>query len=113
MEELSVISITYEVHKKLIELNITVDRKYHFSLSEPCISACRSVLNNLILAKHAPKALKNTYLIKAGADAETTALLLRTILELNLSNETNVLKIQARLSDARRQIGGWHKSLPS
>ncbi len=110
MEELSVISVTYEVYKKLIELNTLIDKKYRHTLGEPVVTSCADTLKQLILAKHAPKSLKTTYLIQADTMAELTTLKLRAILELKLANETNVLKIQARLSEARRMIGGWRKS---
>lgn len=103
----------YEVYKKLINLNKTIDKNYRYALSEPCVKSCADVLEQLILAKHAPKPLKSTYLIKADANAELTALQLRAILELKLANDTNLLKIQAKLAEARRQIGGWRKSLPA
>lgn len=112
MEELSVISTCYEVYKKLIVLNISIDKKYRHTLGEAAVTSCADALKQLILAKHAPKPLKSTYLIQADAYAELTALKLRAILELKLANETNVLKIQARLSETRRMIGGWRKSVP-
>lgn len=110
-EELSVISVCYEVYKKLINLGTVVDKKYRYTLAEPAVQSCKETLNHLILAKHAPKAIKATYLIQADAQAELTALQIRAILELKLANETNLLKIQARLTEARRQIGGWRKSV--
>lgn len=55
--------------------------------------------------------MKSAYLINANAEAELLALKLRAILELKLANETNVLKLQAKLTDARRQVGGWRQSL--
>jgi len=55
--------------------------------------------------------MKASYLLKANALAEMTSLHLRAVLELNLANETNVLKVQARLSEARRMMGGWLKSV--
>lgn len=64
-----------------------------------------------MLAKHAPKAMKATYLINADAKSVLLALKLRALLELKLVNETNVLKIQAKLTEARRQVGGWRKSV--
>lgn len=112
MDELSVISVTYEIYKKLIVLTNTIDKKYRYTLGEPAVAECSTVLEQLVLAKHAPKPLKKTYLINADAAAELTALKLRVILELKLTNETNILKIQARLTEARRQIGGWRKSTP-
>jgi hypothetical protein len=111
MEELSVISVTYEVYKKLITLNTTLDKKYRHTLSEQAVVSCTETLKQLILAKHAPKSVKLTYLAQADASAELTALQVRVILELHLANDTNILKVQARLTEARRMIGGWRKSI--
>ena len=111
MEELSVITLTYEIYKKLATLTTTVDKKYRYALAEPTVASCATILEQLIFAKHAPKAMKATYLISADAAAELTALKLRALLELKLVNETNILKIQAKLTEARRQIGGWRKSV--
>jgi hypothetical protein len=111
MDELSVIALLYEVYKKLIMLSTTIDKKYRHTLSEPVVASCSRTLEQLILAKHAPKPLKGAYLINADAEAEMTALKLRAILELKLANETNILKLQAKLTDVRRQIGGWRKSV--
>lgn len=113
MEELPVIAITYEVYKKLIELNQTVDKAYRISASEPAIKTCTELQTQLLIAKHAPKAVKEQFLIKANAQAELLALQLRAILELKLANETNCLKLQAKLAEARRMLGGWLKSVRS
>jgi len=112
MEELSVISLTYEVHKKLIDLNTVVDKKYRHSLSEPTVATCQEVMRQLILAKHAPKSSKSSYLIKAGSYAEVLSQQLRIALEMKLANDTNLLKLQAKISEIRKQIGGWRKSVP-
>ena len=111
MEELPVIAITYEVYKKLVELNQTVDKAYRISVSEPALHTCIKVLDELLIAKHAPKAVKEQFLIRANAKAELLTLQIRTILELKLANETNCLKLQAKLSEARRMLGGWLKSV--
>ena len=111
MEELPVITIAFEIYKKLLELNAKLDRKYRYSLGEETIKSWTDTMEQLILAKHAPKPMKASYLLKANALAEMSSLHLRAILELKLANETNVLKIQARLSEARRMIGGWLKSV--
>jgi len=111
MEELPVIALTYEVYKKLLVLTATLDRQYRYSLGEQTVASCRDILRELILAKHAPKPLKINHLNAATASAELTAIQLRAILELNLANETNCLKIQAKLRETRRMLGGWRKSL--
>jgi hypothetical protein len=113
MEELSVITTIYEIYKKLIQLTTVIDKKFRYSIGEPAVAGCNNLLEQLILAKHAPKTLKASYLIKADATAELLALKLRTILELKLANETNILKIQAKLTEGRRQISGWRKSVSS
>jgi hypothetical protein len=113
MEELSVISTTYEVYKKLVHLNTVVDKKYRHTMSEPAVFSCLRTLELLIKAKHAPKVIKPSHLIEAAAQSELVALQLRAMLELNLENETNLLKLQARLNEARKQITGWRKSLPA
>jgi hypothetical protein len=113
MEELPVIATTYEIHKKLIELNQKLDKSYRISTGEPAIQICRQLLRELLIAKHAPKSIKEQFLIKAQAEAESLSLQVRIILELKLANETNCLKIQAKLTEARRMLGGWLKSVSS
>jgi hypothetical protein len=110
-EEISVISSTYEIYKKLIELSTLIDKKYRFSICETSVQTCTDLLEQLILAKHAPKTHKAAYLISADAKAELLALQVRVVLEMKLVNETNVLKLQAKLTEARRQIGGWRRSV--
>ena len=112
MEELPVITIAFEIYKKLLELNTKLDKKYRYSLGEQTVKCWSNTSEQLLLAKHAPKPMKASYLLRANALAEMTSLHLRAILELKLANETNVLKIQARLSETRRMIGGWLKSAP-
>lgn len=102
----------FEVYKKLLILATSIDKKYRHGLSNPAVESCIATIKQLILAKHAPRPMKGGYLINADAEAEILALKLRAMLELKLANETNVLKLQAKLTDARRQIGGWRKSLP-
>lgn len=111
MEELSVITVSFGIYKKLLELNTKLDKKYRYSLGEQAINCWSKTLEQLLLAKHAPKPMKASYLLKANANAEMTSLHLRAMLELNLANETNVLKTQARLREARRMMGGWLKSV--
>lgn len=65
------------------------------------------------MAKNAPKPLKSSYLIKAGAQQETAIFKLRLILELKLANETKIFQTQAKLAEIGRMLGGWLKSLSS
>jgi len=108
---LPIISLTYELYKKLLSAVSVLDRKYRYSLGENTISAVNSLLRHLILAKHVEKPAKLPFIVRAEADAEQLAFEVRAILELRLHNETECFKLQAKLREIRRQLGGWHKSL--
>jgi hypothetical protein len=68
-------------------------------------------MEELIMAKNAPKSLKSGYLIKALSKQEIAALKLRLYLELNLANETKIFQAQANLVEIGRMTGGWLNSL--
>lgn len=68
-------------------------------------------MEQLIMAKNAPKTLKAGYLIKALAQQEIAILKLRLYLELKLANETKIFQGQANLQEIGRMAGGWLKSL--
>jgi hypothetical protein len=70
-------------------------------------------LDNLIMAKNAPKPLKAGYLIKASSQLEIATLKLRLILELALANETKIFQTQAKMAEIGRMLGGWLKSVQS
>jgi hypothetical protein len=68
-------------------------------------------LQELILAKNAPRPMKAPYLINAQSHLEITGIKLRLCLEVAAQNPTNIFQIQAILNDVGRQLGGWKKSL--
>lgn len=68
-------------------------------------------MQELIMTKHAPKALKASYLLKANSHLEIARFKLRLMLELKLTNETVLFQTQSQLAEAGRMLGGWLKSL--
>jgi hypothetical protein len=70
-------------------------------------------MEDLIMAKNAPKPLKSGYLIKAGSKLEVSTLKLRLLLELAIANETKIFQTQAKLAEIGRMLGGWLKSMQS
>lgn len=70
-----------------------------------------TLLQELIMAKNAPKPLKSSYLIKAGSHQEISVLKLRLLLEMNIANETKIFQTQSKLAEIGRMLGGWLKSL--
>lgn len=69
------------------------------------------LLENLIMAKNAPKPHKAGYLIRASAQQEVAMLKLRLYLELKIANETKIFQTQSELQEIGRMIGGWLRSL--
>jgi uncharacterized protein YehS (DUF1456 family) len=111
MEELPVINRTYEVYKGLTPILTVLPKQERYSIGQSSENSVLALLESLIMAKHAPKAQKATYLIRASAQHEIAVLKLRLILELKLANETNILKLQAKLTEVGRMLGGWRKSI--
>ena len=64
----------------------------------------------LKMAKHAPKSLKASYLIKAVALLEVLRLKVRLLLEFKICNETKVFQIQSKIAEIGRMLGGWLKA---
>jgi hypothetical protein len=110
---LPIINKSYEVYKEIVELNHTLSKRWRYSLGLSLENSILDLLENLIMAKNAPKPLKAGYLIKAGAKLETATLKLRLLLELKLANETKIFQIQAQMEEIGRMLGGWKKSAQS
>ncbi len=69
------------------------------------------LLEILIMAKNAPRAMKAAYLIKATAANEILNFYLRIFLEQKLANETTLHQLIAKNTEMARMIGGWLKSV--
>lgn len=71
-----------------------------------------SLLDSLIMAKHAPKTLKILYLLKSMSHLEISRLKLRLVLEFKaVKNETNIFKLQLSNEEIGKMLGGWIRSL--
>ena len=90
-----------------------LEKRWRYSLGQSLEKSVLDCLENLIMAKNAPKPIKPGYLIKAGAQLETITLKLRLFLEFNIANETKIFQIQAKIREIGRMLGGWIKSLPN
>lgn len=113
MEELPIINRTYEVYKSIININDHIEKRWRYSLGMSLENSVLSLLQDLIMAKNAPKPLKSAYLIKAQSHLEISILKLRLFLELKIANETKIFQTQSKLAEIGRMLGGWIKSLNS
>jgi len=82
-----------------------------YSLGSSTEHTTLELLEQLLMAKHAPKPHKAGFLIRAQAQLETLRLKLRLYLELKLANETRLMQLQAQLQEIGRMLGGWLKSV--
>ncbi|MBD3330008.1 hypothetical protein GF354_00590 [Candidatus Peregrinibacteria bacterium] len=108
---LPVISKTYEIYKFIIESNTNIPRKFRYSLGASMENSILELLDNLILAKNAPKPSKKGYLIKCQSLQEIIKLKNRLLLELKLINHTKIFQTNSKLNEIGKMIGGWYKSI--
>jgi len=113
METLSVICLTYDLYKFIIENNNHLEKKWRYSLGNGLVDSVSDLLKEEILAKHAPKTLKSVYLLKAFSHLEITTLKLRILLEFKLIQETKIFQAQEKIAEIGRELGGWYKSSPT
>lgn len=88
-------------------------KRWRLSLGKSIEDSILSLLEQLIMAKNAPKTLKAPYLLKASGTLEVLTLKMRLLLELKLVNETQVFQLQAQAQEIGRMLGGWLKSTQS
>lgn len=100
----------YNMYKSLVEINHHLERRWKFSLGVSLENTALSLLEQLIMAKHAPKQLKATYLIRAVALLEVLRLKVRLLLEFKICNETKIFQMQNQLAEIGRMLGGWLKA---
>lgn len=111
MEELSIINRAYEVYKSIVDISNHLEKRWRYSLGVSLENSVLSLLQELIMAKNAPKPLKSPYLIRAGSHLEIATLKLRLFLELKIANETKIFQTQSKLAEIGRMLGGWLKSV--
>lgn len=108
--ELSIINKIYEVYRLIIDVNDSLTKRWRYSLGKELESSIMDFLEQLIMAKNAPKPLKGSYLIKAAAYLEISRLKLRLYLDLDLVKSTRVFQVQAKMDEVGRMLGGWRKA---
>lgn len=110
--EIPLITTTYEAYKLLVEINQHLEKRWRYVLGCACEQTMLALMEQLIMAKYAPKNLKPGYLLKATASLEIIRLKLRLLLEFKaVENETNIFKLQALLEETGKMLGGWLRSL--
>lgn len=113
MESLPIINRCYESYKNVVDINQKLNKRLKYSLGTSIENSLLELLENLIMAKNAPKPMKGSYLIKSSALLEVATMKIRLLLEFKLVNETRIFQQQAKLAEIGRMLGGWLRSTHS
>jgi len=111
MDTLPIINKAYEVYKMIVDINSHLEKRWRYSLGQSLENSILTLLQELVMAKNAPKPLKSSYLIRASSHLEIAILKLRLFLELKIANETKIFQTQSNLAEIGRMLGGWLRSL--
>ena len=110
MDSLPIINRTYEVYKAVVYINHDLPKRWRFSLGIGTEDTIVELVQNLVMAKNAPKSMKAGYLIKASASFEVLKMKLRLYVEFDLVNKTRVFQLQDKIEEIGKMLGGWLKS---
>jgi hypothetical protein len=103
--------VGYKTYKSIVGITHTLSKRWKYGLGLSIETTLLDCMEQLMLAKNAPKALEASYLIVASAKFEILKLKLRLLLDLKLINATRVFQVQAMVQEMGRMLGGWLKSV--
>jgi hypothetical protein len=101
----------YDLYKHLVEANAKMPKLHRYGLGQSTEATVLKALENLIMAKYAPRPNKAKFLIYSIAQIETIRFKLRLYLELGLISETKIFQMQAIVQEIGRMATGWRKSV--
>jgi hypothetical protein len=113
MSSLPIINKTYELYKYFTDVNDHMMKRWRLNLGMSIESSILTILEQLIIAKNAPKTMKAAYLLRASGSLEVLNFKVRLLLELGVVNETRVFQMQAKVQEIGRMLGGWLKATQS
>jgi hypothetical protein len=111
MQELPVINRSQELYEASLKITDKLPALRRQTLGRRLETSILELLELFIMAKHAPKAHKTAYLIKATSRVEIVQFQLRILLTQKLANETTLHQLQAKAAEIGRMLGGWRKSI--
>ena len=111
MDTLPIINRTYDAYKRITECVEHFPKRQRHSLGSSAEASVLACLDELIMAKNAPRPLKAAYLIRASSHLEVLTLKLRLALELKLASATTIFQIQEATAEVGRMLGGRLKSV--
>jgi hypothetical protein len=111
MHELPVILRTHELYRSIALVAEKLPSLKRQTIGRRVENKTLELLEILIMAKNAPRAMKAAYLIKATASAEIVQFHIRTLMAQKSANDTTLHQLAAKTGEIGRMIGGWRKSV--
>ncbi len=108
---LPIIEKLYGIYKVLARENTRLTKQFRYSLGAETEKSLLALTEMLLMAGYAPKPHKAAYLTKAQALLDSVRLRLRLYIELDLTNQTTLMRLQAELDETGRMLDGWAKSV--
>ena len=110
MNELPVIMRTHKIYQNISNLTEKLPSLKRQTIGRRIEDKTLELMELLIMAKNAPKAMKMAYLIKASAVVEIIQFHIRTMMDQKLANDTTLHQIASKIEEIARMVGGWRKS---
>src|SRR3990167_769747 len=104
MDSLPIINKSYELYKGILDINHQLSKRWKYGLGMSFESSFLDMMENLVMAKNAPRTLKIGYLIRASSKLEISLIKARLMLELKLANETKLFQIKAQMAEIGRAL---------
>lgn len=113
ISSLPIINKSYELYKSIVDINQKLSKRWKYGIGLSLENSTLDMLEQLIMAKNAPKTMKAAYLLKASSKLESSILKARLMLEMDLANETKLFQAQSQFEEIGRMLGGWLKASQS
>ena len=110
-QEITLTHKTYLLFKDFYIISKNLPKAVRYSIGSKTEQSIIGIFDNINLALRLPKMSKESSLIRAGAHADTTRLLIRLLHELDLIQLKQYLKLQSDLEEILKMLGGWIKYL--
>ncbi len=111
MNDLPAILRTHELYISLSPITEKLPALKRQTIGRRLEDSTLQLIELLIMAKNAPRALKAAYLIKATATNEIIQFHIRTLMAQKLANDTTLHQLAAKATEIGRMTGGWLKSV--
>ncbi len=108
--DVPIIHKTYELYRKLHELQSSIPKMERFTLWVRCEDTTLKILEGLIRVGYLPQETRASKLVAVSAEIDMLRVFLRLSVDVKALTQKKSLPLQERLDEIGRMLGGWIKS---